>query len=121
MNPLAVGYLKHAAEPRPLTRSQQQVALVPMLGPQVRSFGIQLSGRKLQSRWPRSALGLTRACCKGINMRPRALLVAASLVLFLLALISSEAMALDVQQNCESDFKRYCGSYEAYSRVAMHA
>jgi len=48
-------------------------------------------------------------------MRPRALLVAASLVLFLLALISSEAIALDVQQSCESDFKRYCGSYEAYS------
>ena len=48
-------------------------------------------------------------------MRPRILLIAASLVLFLLALISSEAMALDVQQNCESDFKRYCGSYEAYS------
>ena len=26
-----------------------------------------------------------------------------------------EAMALDVQQNCERDFKRYCGSYNAYS------
>ena len=49
-------------------------------------------------------------------MRPRAVLVAASLVLFPLALISGEAMALDVQQSCERDFKRYCGSYEAYSK-----
>ena len=48
-------------------------------------------------------------------MRPRILLITASLVLFPLALISGRAMALDVQQNCESDFKRYCGSYEAYS------
>ena len=59
---------------------------------------------------------LREPAVKGINMRPRALLVAASLVLFLLALISGEAMALDVQQSCERDFKRYCGSYEAYSK-----
>ena len=37
-------------------------------------------------------------------MRPRAVLVAASLV-FPLALISGEAMALDVQQSCERDFQ----------------
>ena len=50
---------------------------------------------------------------KGENMRLRVQVIVASL--FPLALISGEAMALDVQQNCESDFKRYCGSYEAYS------
>ena len=50
---------------------------------------------------------------KGENMRLRVQVIVASL--FPLALISSEAMALDVQQSCESDFKRYCGSYEAYS------
>ena len=37
------------------------------------------------------------------------------LITVALPLGSGEAMALDVQQNCESDFKRYCGSYEAYS------
>ena len=58
---------------------------------------------------------LSEPAARGRNMRPRVLLVAASLVLFLLAPISNEAMALDVQQNCESDFKRYCSSYEAYS------
>lgn len=48
-------------------------------------------------------------------MRLRILFIVACPVLFPLALISGEAMALDVQQSCESDFKRYCGSYEAYS------
>jgi hypothetical protein len=32
-----------------------------------------------------------------------------------LPLGSRAAMALDVQQNCESDFKRYCGRYDAYT------
>ena len=48
-------------------------------------------------------------------MPPRLLFITTSTVLFPLALISREAMALDVQQSCESDFKRYCGSYQAYS------
>jgi hypothetical protein len=48
-------------------------------------------------------------------MRSLILFIAACPILFPLALISGEAMALDVQQNCESDFKRYCGSYKAYS------
>ena len=48
-------------------------------------------------------------------MRLRILFIVACPVLFPLALISGEAMALDVQQSCESDFKRYRGSYEAYS------
>jgi hypothetical protein len=48
-------------------------------------------------------------------VRLRILFIVACPVLFPLALISGEAMALDVQQSCESDFKRYCGSYEAYS------
>ncbi len=46
-------------------------------------------------------------------MAPRILLIAACLSA--IALLPGEAMALDVQQSCESDFKRYCGSYEAYS------
>ena len=43
--------------------------------------------------------------------------IAFALVLITVALPlgSGEAMALDVQQNCESDFKRYCSRYEAYS------
>ncbi len=48
-------------------------------------------------------------------MRPRILLFAASLALLPVALTSREARALDVQQSCESDFNRYCGSYQAYS------
>ena len=48
-------------------------------------------------------------------MRSLVLFVAVDLVLFPLALICGEAMALDVQQSCESDFKRYCSRYTAYS------
>jgi len=47
------------------------------------------------------------------TMAPRILLIAACLSP--IALLPGEATALDVQQSCESDFKRYCGSYEAYS------
>ncbi len=61
-----------------------------------------------------SAMRLAPAS-RGKAMGPRLLLIAASLVLFPLALISEEAMALDVQQSCEGDFRRYCGSYKAYS------
>jgi hypothetical protein len=46
-------------------------------------------------------------------MAPRILLIAACLIP--LALLPGGATALDVQQSCKSDFKRYCGSYEAYS------
>jgi len=31
------------------------------------------------------------------------------------ALCSSKAVALDVNQACQSDFNRYCSSYDAYS------
>ena len=58
---------------------------------------------------------LLRPAAREKAMGPRLLLIAASIVLFPLALTSREAMALDVQQSCEGDFKRYCGSYQAYS------
>jgi hypothetical protein len=75
-----------------------------------------LLGRRLQFRGTmQSAWSYWRLLQGGKNMRPRILLIAASLVLFPLALISGRAMALDVQKSCESEFKRYCGSYEAYS------
>ena len=75
-----------------------------------------LFGRRLsvQGDHAKRVVLLTPAA-RGKNMRPRILLIAASLVLFPLALISGRAMALDVQKSCESEFKRYCGSYEAYS------
>jgi len=46
-------------------------------------------------------------------MRSMLLLVGSCLIL--LALTASESVALDVQQSCESNFKRYCGSYQAYT------
>jgi hypothetical protein len=73
-----------------------------------------LLGGRLQFRGAVRVVLLAPAA-RGKNMRPRILLITASLVLFPLASISGRAMALDVQKSCESEFKRYCGSYEAYS------
>ena len=79
-------------------------------------MAFSLLGRTLQFRGTmQCARSYWRLLQGGKTMRPRILIIAASLVLFPLALISGRAMALDVQKSCESEFKRYCGSYEAYS------
>ena len=45
----------------------------------------------------------------------RSIMLLVGCCLIVLAMTASESTALDVQQSCESDFKRYCGSYQAYS------
>jgi len=45
----------------------------------------------------------------------RSIALAICLLFFAVWLAPGEVMGADVQQSCEGDFKRYCGSYEAYT------
>jgi hypothetical protein len=45
----------------------------------------------------------------------RSIALAICLLFFAVWLAPGEVMGADVQQSGEGDFKRYCGSYEAYA------